>query len=316
MSSKTEDAAAAAAAAAEMDELGKRKFFPRVKHLIGNKEWEDFLNGILDAIEAAGAPHAAAASHKASNAWYKAFDLVYGGVASDYSIPTGKNRYHKFKDKIVEVWCALEQDAPADHPCRGKAMAQLDTYRQACAEVNKPAVGSSSAVGTPKAVRTSTGGGTATKPSVISSATAKRGFAGPPSGVLYKNIDEVKIIATLPEPLQSLLHLRQLQREMAATTAVRITKKNLEDHSRKVDTAYLDALNEFAGPLDDEDEKKPDEPLDKDEAFARAQALAVLYRYANPGMEQRTLSEAYQKAVDQYVTHVCPSAMEEHSISV
>jgi hypothetical protein len=39
MSSKAEDAAAAAAA--EMDELGKRKFFPRVKHLIGNKEWED-----------------------------------------------------------------------------------------------------------------------------------------------------------------------------------------------------------------------------------------------------------------------------------
>jgi hypothetical protein len=39
MSIKAEDAAAAAAA--EMDELGKRKFFPRVKHLIGNKEWED-----------------------------------------------------------------------------------------------------------------------------------------------------------------------------------------------------------------------------------------------------------------------------------
>jgi hypothetical protein len=24
-----------------MDDLGKRKFFPRVKHLINNKEWED-----------------------------------------------------------------------------------------------------------------------------------------------------------------------------------------------------------------------------------------------------------------------------------
>ena len=43
MSLKTaaEEAEAAAAAAAEMDELGKRKFFPRVKHLINNKEWED-----------------------------------------------------------------------------------------------------------------------------------------------------------------------------------------------------------------------------------------------------------------------------------
>ena len=42
MSTKAEDAAAAAAA--EMDDLGKRKFFPRVKHLIGNKEWEDVSN--------------------------------------------------------------------------------------------------------------------------------------------------------------------------------------------------------------------------------------------------------------------------------
>jgi hypothetical protein len=235
---------------------------------------------------------------------------VYGGVASDYSIPTGKNRYHKFKDKIVEVWCALEQDAPADHPCRSKAMIQLDTYRQACTDMNKPA-GAPSAIGTPK--RT----GTATKPVVIASVGAKRGFAGPSPGGLYKNLDEAKVIATLPEPLQSLLHLRQLQKEMTAATVVRITKKNLEDHSRKVDTAYLDALNEFAGAVDDEeDDKKPEVPLDKDQAFARAQALALLYRYANPGMEQRTLSEAYQKAVDQYVTHVSPAAMEEHSISV
>jgi hypothetical protein len=259
----------------------------------------------LDAIDSSGAPHAAAASHKASNAWYKAFDLVYGGVASDYSIPTGKNRYHKFKDKIVEVWCALEQDAPADHPCRAKAMMQLDTYRQACAEVNKPAVGPS-AMGTPKRV------GTATKPVA---SVAKRGFAGPPSGVTYKNLDENKIIATLPEPLQSLLHLRQLQKEMTATTSVRITKKNLEDHSRKVETAYIEALNEFAG-MDEEEEKKPEAPLDKDSAFARAQALALLYRYSNPGMEQRTISEAYQKAVDQYVGHVSPSSLEDHSISV
>ena len=37
----TEEAeAAAAAAAADMDELGKRKFFPRVRHLVNNKEWE------------------------------------------------------------------------------------------------------------------------------------------------------------------------------------------------------------------------------------------------------------------------------------
>jgi hypothetical protein len=262
--------------------------------------------------------------------------LVYGGVGSDYSIPTGKNRYHKFKDKIVEVWCALEQDAPTDHPCRNKAMIQLDTYRQACTEANKPAMGGGqlllSHLGTPKGLRTATtsnmtAGGAPLKSSVMSSAAAKRGFAGPPPGVMYKNLDEAKVIATLPEPLQSLLHLRQLQKEMAATTAVRITKKNLEDHAKKIDAAYLDALNEYTGATtmeDDDDDvnnsnnKKNQPPaLDKDEAYARSLALALLYRYSSPGMEQRTISEAYQKAVDQYVAHVSlPTGEDNTTMSV
>lgn len=272
-----------------------------------------FLNGILDAIESSGAPHAAAASHKASNAWYKAFDLVYGGVASDYSIPTGKNRYHKFKDKIVEVWCALEQEAPADHPCRNKALIQLETYRHACSEANKAPMGGS-ASSTPKASRMSTG----IAKHGVSSAISKRAIAGPPSGVgvTYKNLDEAKVIATLPEPLQSLLHLRQLQKEMTATTAVKVTKKNLEDHSRKIEAAYMDALNEFAGTIDEEEDTPKDMSMEKDEAYNRAQALALLYRYSNPGMEQRTISEAYQKAIDQYVAHVAPALEDNSGISV
>mmetsp|Transcript_52507 Transcript_52507/g.58673 ORF Transcript_52507/g.58673 Transcript_52507/m.58673 type:complete len:640 (-) Transcript_52507:244-2163(-) len=119
------------------DQQGKRRFFPRVKHLISNKEWEDFLSQILDYIEQAGAPNCPAASHKTDNSWYKAFDLVYNSVASDYSIPTGKNRYHKFKDKIVEVWVALEQQEgghPGEHLCRSQAIQQLARHRKACAE--------------------------------------------------------------------------------------------------------------------------------------------------------------------------------------
>jgi len=119
------------------DQQGKRRFFPRVKHLISNKEWEDFLSQILEYIEQAGAPNCPAASHKTDNSWYKAFDLVYNSVASDYSIPTGKNRYHKFKDKIVEVWVALEQQEgghPGEHLCRSQAIQQLARHRKACAE--------------------------------------------------------------------------------------------------------------------------------------------------------------------------------------
>lgn len=225
-------------------------------------------------------------------------DLVYGGIASDYSIPTGKNRYHKFKDKIVEVWVALEQDAPQDHICRQKAIEQLEIYRQACSDANKSPGGTAS--GTPK--RSVSTGGT---PARMSAQQAKRGFAGPPAGVLYKHLDEAKVIETLPEPLQSLLHLRMIEKEMTATTSVKLTKKNLEDHSKKVETAYIDALKEFTG--DDEDGGKKEEPiLDKDEAYARAQALALLYRYANSGLEQKMISEAYQKASDQYVEQVAP----------
>jgi len=49
----------------------------------------------------------------------------------------GKNRYHKFKDKIVEVRVALEQQEgghPGEHLCRSQAIQQLARHRKACAE--------------------------------------------------------------------------------------------------------------------------------------------------------------------------------------
>jgi hypothetical protein len=272
------------------------------------QEWEAFLEGILDAIEQSGAHNVAAASHKASNAWYKAFDLIYGNVASDYSIPTGKNRYHKFKDKIVEVWCALEQDAPADHPCREKAMGQLETYRQACSDANKPTGGPSPATGTPNKSRASAAGRPAA--AAGSAVSAKRGLLGGASGgvVIYKNLDEKDLISKLPGTLQNLFHLRQLSKEMTASTAVRASRKPMEDHSKTVDAAYLEALAEYLGPAcdddGDKDDKKDGETMDKDEAYDRAQCLALLHRYANPGSEQNDIAVAYRKAVDQYVSQV------------
>jgi hypothetical protein len=44
-----------------------------------------------------------------TNEWRLAFDATYNTVLSDFSIPSGKNRYHKFRDKIVEIWKAMQE---------------------------------------------------------------------------------------------------------------------------------------------------------------------------------------------------------------
>jgi hypothetical protein len=135
----------------------------------------------------------------------------------------------------------------------------------------------------------------------------------PPS--FYKNLDEPKIIEKLPQPLQSLLTLRQLSKDMVVGTAVRSARKALEDNTKKVDAAYLEALADYvgsSGETDGEEDKdedtKEDEILDKDEAYDRAQCLALLYRYSAGGAEQRSIASAYKKAVNDYVQHVSPAA--------
>jgi hypothetical protein len=44
-----------------------------------------------------------------TNEWRVAFDATYNTVLSDFSIPSGKNRFHKFRDKIVEIWKAMQE---------------------------------------------------------------------------------------------------------------------------------------------------------------------------------------------------------------
>lgn len=289
-----------------------------------------FLNGVFDAIDQADAPAAAAASHKSNNAWFKAFDLVYGGVAADYSIPTGKNRYHKFKDKIVEVWIALEQHAAPDHPCRPKAIQQLDEYRRACAEANKPTMSAGAAQSTGS--RLSLGGesvslapspgglggtpGAKGRPSLAGAAAktpgGKRGFAnanaaagggGTPGMGMWQNLDEAKTLSKLPQPLQNLLHLRQLGREMLSTTP-RSARKTLDDNNQKLETAYQEELGEYLAASSSDGKKKSI----KDNAYDRSMCLALLHRYAFTVLEQRSITEAYQKAVDEYVEQVSDAA--------
>lgn len=246
----------------------------------------------------------AAASHKPSNAWYKAFDLVYGGVASDYSVPTGKNRYAKFKDKIVEVWTALEatqgssdSDDIRDRSCRTKAMAQLAMYRQACEESIKVAAlkeeataaavvvaGSEAVVVADEGIRIAPAG-EKNKSSGLSSKRALFGLGQ------WSGLDEVKTLAKLPQPLQSLMNLRQLGREVTKGTPGRTV--DAAEHSQSTDVAYIEALNDYlAADLT---------MLDKDTIYDRAMCMALLHRYASADEEKAKIGEGYQVAVDKYI---------------
>ena len=243
--------------------------------------WQ-FLVGVLSAMETSGACNSAAASHKSTNPWFKGFDLVYGGVATDCSVPTGKNRYHKFKDKIVELWVAMETQAPDDHPLKARSMEQLTSYRKACEEANrkettKPPPKSASTPGTP---------GT---PARGSSASNKRSYASTYTGapLRWKNLDEASALKALPEPLQSLVHLRNLGSEV-------LVGKKIEE----VEEHYQTALEDYC--------KESSE--DKDVLYSKSLALASLSRQTQNANESKTISEAYEKTVKDYVVQIDPSA--------
>jgi len=295
----------------EEDDHGKRKFFPRVKQLITNAHWEDFLTTVLQIVDRTGAPECAAASHKKDNAWVVAFADIYAGVARDYSVPQGKNRYHKFKDKIVEVWQALEQLQPGEHSCRVRAIRQLHRHRLAVADhaterhwerqqqqllhptssstglvlgsgadddnphspkkqkragpgrppgstaaaihaaalakLAASAEGSSGSSGRGGAnhkrsfgtARLGGGSSTVAHAGLVPQTTSLSAGVG---SLTWQNLEETVCLARLPEPLRSLVHFKQLSREMAARTFNRGTRKAIEVHGKTVDTAYLSAL--------------------------------------------------------------------------
>ena len=257
-----------------------------------------FLTQVLQCIEDAGAPETAAASHKANNAWYKAFDLIYGGVAREYSIPTGKNRYHKFKDKILEVWQALEQQAPGENHCREVAMDQYERYKKACAEANKHG---GSLQSPNKVAKTAAGQSAKLAGGKRSYSTAMGGgsfLSVNNSGYLWKNLDESAQLEKLPIKLRKLVHLKQLSKEMSALTSNRPARKGVDEHSKKLDAAYMEGLTEFLGA---EDVEMSDETTEA-EAYEKSLVLAFLYRYASTLQEQKILSEAYAKATAKCVT--------------
>ena len=277
--------------------------------------------------------------------------MIYGGIASEYSIPTGKNRYHKFKDKIVEVWVALEVQEPGQHHCRDKALGQLARHRQACLEAATQKTPSGGETPTSrKSQRTSAAGGPSSSSSsaaaALGSAAAlakltasgsKRSFsaamgAGSTSfgasasstiGSLWQNLDEKAALASLPEPLRSLVNLKQLSREMISSTSNRVTKKTIEQHGKTIDTAYLTALQNYINSNIDEEKDDDDAAMDGDDdddeekeaeakkSYDRSISMAFLYRYASSVEEQRVLNDQYRKYSSKYIIHVSSSSLQD-----
>ena len=69
-----------------------------------------------------------------------AFHNVYASVALECHHPVGKNRHLKFKEKMVEIWLAMEKESAsnkagtANNPLYALAARQLETYRRATQE--------------------------------------------------------------------------------------------------------------------------------------------------------------------------------------
>lgn len=233
-------------------------------------------------MDAANAPGAAAASHKATNPWYKAFDLVYSGVAADCSVPTGKNRFHKFKDKIVELWTAMETEAPDDHPLKARALQQLALYRIACEEAQKAEIANPKTPGKSPGIKKA--------PSVTASAT-KRSYNStfhPTTGRMWKHLNEGTALEKLPEPLKSLTHLRHMGTEIGASSV-----------KGSVEMQYMAALYEYlaADPGDD--------------AYDKSQILVALYRLSQSPKEAKDILGAYESTVQEYMTNLDASKATE-----
>ena len=128
----------------------------------------------------------------------------------------------------------------------------------------------------------SSGGGT--KRSYGFSSSSTNSFA-PASGIrTWKHLDEGNVLGKLPEPLKTLVHLRNMGSEIGAS---KIRVGNLESQ-------YQDALQEYLqqGPGDD--------------AFGKAQALVVLHRFSHTVREAKDILAAYEQAVSTYVTVLDP----------
>ena len=232
-----------------------------------------FLLGVLDALEESGASKSAAASHKLTNAWYKAFHIIYNGVARDCSIPHGKNRYHKFKDKIVELWQAIEAYNGGDLPLRDRALGQLEDYRQACAtqavtpkkESSVPGVGPSKTPTMPRP-----------KPQLNRILATERHAVVESR---WEHLDEAQVLKSLPESLQKLIHVRNLVVEIGSGNKLAL------------DEQYDKTLQDYLKHM----------PESTDALYEKILGLAFLWRHAHGSKEKQDIGDVYARVVADFL---------------
>jgi len=137
--SKTEPAADTPATGDGGDTSRQRKFFPRLKALL-SEEYEDFLRQVIEILET----NQVAAYPMATNdtPWSEAFDTLYSTVATEYALPQGKNRLHKFKEKMVELWSAMQGEVTLgikseQHPIYRMAIKQWKNHQTVMKDKSK-----------------------------------------------------------------------------------------------------------------------------------------------------------------------------------
>lgn len=213
-----------------------------------------YLSGILTALEQANCASEPIAT--SSNGWMQAFNAVYETVATDCHLPQGKNRHHKFKDKIVELWNEMEKEvnsknASMSHPLYALGMKQLDTYRSVARLSSEKAKRSSMGVKgsgdsvsesvtekeparkkprktitTTTTMMTTVNGGSGEQPALIQ--VMQKGFA------TLEHLALQQLPQRLPSPLHDLYKLRRHA----------LTSKNL-DTLTSLDPYYSDAVGTY-----------------------------------------------------------------------
>jgi hypothetical protein len=305
------------------------------------------LSGVLNSIESSGAHNGANASHKASNPWYKAFHSIYGGVASDCSVPTGKNRYHKFKDKIVELWVAMEQAGA--HPLKDMGVRQYNAYKQALdtrppapngdspskpaaavtdkagttgTEISpKPAAGAPKStlvvkrpptmntVGLSKAVTNTAGAavGAAAK-AMINNKRAASAVGGPmgssnyPPPTQWLHLDEGAVLLRIPQPLQSLLHLRHMGVEVQSQDTVLV-----EEAYQRALNDFLDAPTLLTITKDSAAGEEKASGKAPGDLYALCQSMVLLWRCAKrlqKSQESKAILYTYHNIVQEYLQSI------------
>ncbi|KAL7576264.1 hypothetical protein ACA910_018092 [Epithemia clementina (nom. ined.)] len=121
------------------DAARQRKFFPRLKTLLSD-EYEDFLRQVIDIVEVNEC--AAFPMATADTPWADAFEAIYQTVASDYALPQGKNRLHKFKEKMIELWSAMQGEVTLGvksdaHPIYRTALKQWKLHQSVMRDKTK-----------------------------------------------------------------------------------------------------------------------------------------------------------------------------------